>query len=53
MEIVDAILHYEGHMEHTPFTVTSLGKKDIILGFTWLEEDNPEINWQTQEVAMS
>ena len=53
MEIIDAILHYKGHMERTPFTVTSLGKKDIILGFTWLEEDNPEINWQTQEVAMS
>ena len=35
-EIVDAILHYKGHTEHTSFAVTSLGKQDIILGFTWL-----------------
>ena len=37
-EIIDAILCYEGHMEHTSFAVTSLGKQDIILGFTWLQE---------------
>ena len=53
IEIVDVILHYKGHMERTSFTVTSLGKQDIILGFTWLQEHNPEINWQTQEVVMS
>ena len=52
-EIVDAILHYKGHMERTSFAVISLGKQDIILGFTWLQEHNPEINWQTQEVVMS
>ena len=52
-EIVDAILRYEGETEHTSFAVTSLGKQDIILGFTWLQEHNPEINWWTQEVAMS
>ena len=52
-EIIDVILHYEGHTECTSFTVTSLGKQDIILRFTWLQEHNPEINWQTWEVAMS
>ena len=52
-EIADAILCYNGHMERTSFTVTSLGKQDIILGFTWLQEHNLEIDWQTQEVAMS
>ncbi|KIJ37150.1 hypothetical protein M422DRAFT_178428, partial [Sphaerobolus stellatus SS14] len=25
----------------------------MILGFTWLKEHNPEINWQTKEVKMS
>src|SRR3981189_2735874 len=25
----------------------------MILGFTWLREHNPEINWQTKEVRMS
>ena len=52
-EIVDAILRYEGHTERTSFVVTSLGKQDIILRFTWLQEHNLEINWRTWEVAMS
>src|SRR3979490_831198 len=30
-----------------------IGKQDIILGFTWLEEHNPEIDWQTRQVKMS
>jgi hypothetical protein len=52
-EIVDTILRYNDHTERTSFAVTNLGKQDIILGFTWLEEHNPEINWQTKEVKMS
>ena len=29
--------------------VTGLGKQQIILGFPWLREQNPDINWQTGE----
>ena len=46
MEIVDAILHLDGHSERTAFAATSLGKQEIILGFTWLAEHNLEIDWQ-------
>ncbi|KAF8470895.1 hypothetical protein JB92DRAFT_3135111 [Gautieria morchelliformis] len=53
MEIVDTILRYDGHSERTSFAVTSLGKQDIILGFTWLQEHNPEINWQTRKDTVS
>jgi Retroviral aspartyl protease len=53
MEIVNAVLRYDGHTEGTFFAVTSLGKQDIILGFTWLQEHNPEINWKTRKVLMS
>ena len=53
MEIVDTILWYDGHMEHMSFAVTSLRKQDIILGFTWLQEHNLEIDWQTWKVVMS
>jgi hypothetical protein len=42
-EIVNAVLHYNGHMKQTSFAVTSLGK----------QEHNPEINWQTHKVLMS
>src|SRR3979490_384680 len=40
-------------MEHTIFAVTNLGKQDLILGYTWLEEHNPEIDWQTRKITMS
>ena len=53
MEIVDTILWYNGHTKRTSFAVTNLGKQDIILRFTWLQEHNPEIDWQTRKVVMS
>jgi len=52
-EIADVILWYNRHAERTQFTITQLGKQSMILGFTWLHEHNPEINWQTKEVRMS
>ncbi|KIJ36962.1 hypothetical protein M422DRAFT_143596, partial [Sphaerobolus stellatus SS14] len=52
-EIVDLILCYNDHTERTSFAVTNLEKQDMILGFTWLKEHNPEIDWQTKEVKMS
>ena len=52
-EIVDAILRFDGHSERTTFAVTNLGRQDLILGFTWLEEHNLEIDWQTRKVSMS
>jgi hypothetical protein len=52
-EIADIILCYKGHAERTQFAVTSLGKQNMILGFTWLCDHNPEIDWQTKEVRMS
>jgi hypothetical protein len=44
-EVVDTILCYNGHSERVLFTVTSLGKQEIILGLPWLHEHNPEVNW--------
>ena len=52
-EVADLILRFRGHTERATFAVTSLGNHDVILGFTWLEEHNPEINWQTKEVTMN
>ena len=31
--------------------VTGLGKERIILGFPWLQEQNPDINWRTGEFS--
>jgi hypothetical protein len=52
-KIADVILRYNGHVERTQFAITQLGKQSMILGFTWLREHNPKINWQTKEVCMS
>ena len=46
-QIVDAILCFYGHSERMNFAVTNLRRQDLILGFTWLEEHNLEIDWQT------
>ena len=53
LEVVDVVINYKGHGERTLLAVTGLGNKDVILGYTWLREHNPEINWQTQEIKLS
>jgi hypothetical protein len=52
-DIADVILHYETHSERTQLAVTCLGKQSLILGYNWLHNHNPEINWQTKDVKMS
>jgi hypothetical protein len=52
-EIADLVLRHDNHSKHTKFTVTHLGKQSIILGYNWLCNHNPEIDWQTKEVKMS
>jgi hypothetical protein len=52
-DIADIVLHYKNHSEHTQLAVTRLGKQSLILGYNWLHNHNPEINWQTKDVKMS
>ena len=52
-EVVDVVLRYQDHSERVQFAVTGLGKQDMILGYTWLLEHNPEVAWITKEVKMS
>jgi len=52
-EVVDLILRYRGHAERAPFAVTSLGSQKVILGYSWLRNHNPEIDWVKGEVKMS
>jgi hypothetical protein len=52
-DIADVILSYEQHSERTQLAVTRLGKQSLILGYNWLRNHNPEINWQTKDVKMS
>jgi hypothetical protein len=49
-DIADIILCYENHSEHMQLAVMRLGKQSLILGYNWLCNHNPEINWQTKDV---
>jgi len=52
-KVVDLILRYQNHLEQTLFAVTGLGKQKLILGHSWLQKHNLEIDWVTGEVKMS
>jgi hypothetical protein len=52
-DIADVILRYEKHSERTQLAITCLGKQSLILGYNWLRNHDPEINWQTKDVKMS
>src|SRR6266487_5352270 len=52
-EVVDLVLRFKDHSERALFGVTNLGKQNLILGFPWLHEHNPEVDWKTGEVKMS
>ena len=42
-------LTINGRAKQTRLLVTGLWRPQIILGFPWLREQNPDINWQTGE----
>jgi len=52
-KVVDIVLRYKTHSERTLLAVSSLGKQNMILGYTWLKDHNPEVDWQTGEVQMN
>ena len=48
---VNLDLEINGRKTNTDLLVTGLGKEQIILGFPWLYEHNPDINWKTGEFS--
>jgi len=52
-KVVDVVLRYKTHSERTLLAVSNLRKQSMILGYTWLKDHNPEVNWQTGEVQMN
>jgi len=52
-ETIDFIMRIDGHTERATFAVCNLGKKNLIVGETWLKVHNPEIDWITGEIQFS
>ena len=46
---VDLAVKIDGRIMDIQLLVTGLGNQKIILGFLWLNEHNPDINWKTGE----
>jgi hypothetical protein len=47
------VVDYKGHSQCIQLTVIWLGKQHVILGYSWLQKHNLEINWETKEVRMT
>jgi len=52
-EVVNVLLHYKTHSERILLAVSRLGKQSLILGYNWLKDHNPKINWEKGEVKMT
>ena len=52
-KVVDIVLWYNSHLEWILLAVSSLERQNLILGYSWLKDHNPEINWQKGEVLIT
>ena len=52
-KVVDVVLRYKTHSERMLLAVSGLGKQSLILGYDWLKDHNPRINWEKEEVEMT
>jgi len=49
-EVVDVVLQYKTHSERMLLAVSGLGKQSLILGYNWIKDHNPKIDWEKGEV---
>jgi len=52
-KVIDIMLWYNTHLKWILFMVSSLGKKDLILEYSWLKDHNLEVDWQRGKVLMT
>jgi hypothetical protein len=51
--VVNLRLQIGSHSEVFPFAVTNTGKTDLIIGYTWLREHNPSVDWKTGKLTFN
>jgi len=52
-EVVDVLLCYKTHSERMLLAVSRLRKQSLILGYNWLKDHNPKVDWEKGEVEMT
>jgi len=50
---VEVNLYFKGHVKRVRMDVYNLGKTEVILGMSWLQAHNPEIDWEKGKVKMT
>ena len=50
---MELVVEFQGHHEKATAEVTDMGKNPFILGFSWLQRHNPEIDWMKGTVKMT
>jgi len=53
VDTVEVEIFFKEHKERTSIDVIGGQKWSVILGMSWLERHNPEIDWKTGEVKMT
>ena len=52
-EVVNIVLCYKTHSERMLLAISGLGKQSLILGYNWLKDHNPKIDWEKGEVEIT
>jgi len=52
-EVVDVVLRYKTYSKRMLLAVSGLGKQSLILGYDWLKDHNPRVDWEKGEVEMT
>jgi len=52
-EVVNVVLCYKTYSKRMLLVISRLGKQSLILGYDWLKDHNPKINWEKGKVEMT
>ena len=52
-EVVNVLLRYKTHSKKMLLAVSGLGKQSLILGYNWLKDHNPKVDWEKGEIEMT
>ena len=48
---VDVTIEVRGRKSKMPLLITSLGAETVILGYPWLRQENPNIDWKNKTLS--
>ena len=52
-KVVDVLLYYKTYSKRMLLAISRLGKQSLILGYNWLKDHNPKIDWEKEKLKWS